>query len=169
MSDAQKGHFERVARSTPDTVEQAARAMMDKATDGLLVWETLGVAGQERYLDLAAAALSVVPEPDGARPDHACHLGCESGACETCACCYAGWCVFGLDGLPTEPDDLSMWLDVAAEHNPLVAAVRAVLDLATADDENRALSRSALVTTVHTALSPERAEALARADHGITS
>lgn len=62
--------------------------------------------------------------------EHACHVGCTGGACETCPCCSAGWCVFGLDGLPTEPDDLSMWLDIAADHNPLVTAVRAVLDLA---------------------------------------
>lgn len=84
--------------------------------------------------------------------EHACHLGCESGACETCPCCGAGWCVFGLDGLPSEPDDLSMWLDVAAEHNPVVAAVRAVLDLAMSDNENRALSRSTVVATVRAAL-----------------
>lgn len=65
---------------------------------------------------------------DQPEPGH-CPVGCADGACETCPCCGAGWCVYGIDGLPEEPDDLSMWLDVAADHNPLVAAVRAVLDV----------------------------------------
>lgn len=46
---------------SPATVEKAARAMFVRATHDQLVWETVGVAAQEQYLGLAAAALSVVP------------------------------------------------------------------------------------------------------------
>lgn len=55
--------------------------------------------------------------------EHACHVGCRGGACETCPCCCAGWCVFGLDGLPEDADDFADWLEIAAEHNPLAAAL----------------------------------------------
>lgn len=32
--------------------------------------------------------------------DHCCEHGCSGGACETCACCCAGWCIGGADGEP---------------------------------------------------------------------
>lgn len=58
-------------------------------------------------------------------PDHRCPVGCDGGACETCPCCSAGWCVFGLDGLPEDADDFAAWLEIAAAHNPLAAALAA--------------------------------------------
>ncbi|MFJ2506307.1 hypothetical protein [Microbacterium sp. NPDC087592] len=54
-----------------------------------------------------------------------CDNGCGSGACETCPCCSAGWCVSGFDGVPEAPEDRERWLEVAAEHNPVAAALRA--------------------------------------------
>jgi hypothetical protein len=65
------------------------------------------------------------PEP-GLGEEQCCGLACDGGACETCPCCCAGWCVFGNGGLPDEPDDLRRWLDEAAKHNPVVAAALAV-------------------------------------------
>ena len=58
--------------------------------------------------------------------EHACLVGCTTGACETCPCCGAGWCVFGLDGLPEDADDFADWLEIAAEHNPLAARFAAL-------------------------------------------
>lgn len=55
-----------------------------------------------------------------------CALGCGSGACETCACCSAGWCVMGYDGLPEHPQDRKRWLEVAAEYNPIAAELARV-------------------------------------------
>lgn len=60
------------------------------------------------------------------RGEWCCESGCGSGACETCPCCSAGWCVSGVDGVPEDPEDRERWLDVAAEHNPVAAALRAV-------------------------------------------
>lgn len=54
-----------------------------------------------------------------------CEAGCGSGACETCPCCSAGWCVSGIDGIPDGPEDRERWLETAAEHNPVAAALRA--------------------------------------------
>lgn len=62
--------------------------------------------------------------------DRCCSLGCDSGACETCPCCCAGWCVMGTDGLPADAEDQAQWFEIAVEYNPLAAAVRAGLDLA---------------------------------------
>lgn len=74
------------------------------------------------------------PEPEPADVDlralireadeFCCPDGCGSGACESCPCCLAGWCVGGNDGLPDgDPEDLAHWLDIAKQHNPLVAAL----------------------------------------------
>lgn len=52
---------------------------------------------------------------------YCCPVGCGTGACESCPCCGAGWCVGGTDGLPETPEDFATWLEVAAEHNPLAA------------------------------------------------
>lgn len=59
------------------------------------------------------------------RGEWCCENGCGSGACETCPCCSAGWCVSGVDGVPDDPEDRERWLEVAAEHNPVAAALRA--------------------------------------------
>lgn len=64
-------------------------------------------------------------DPDGqARrgPEQCCDEACNGGACETCRCCCAGWCVLGTDGLPEYPADLARWIEVAREHNPIVEA-----------------------------------------------
>jgi len=54
-----------------------------------------------------------------------CEVGCGSGACETCPCCCAGYCVSGRDGLPNDdPEEVGRWLEIAAEHNPAIAALR---------------------------------------------
>jgi hypothetical protein len=55
-------------------------------------------------------------------PEQCCAEGCNGGACESCRCCSAGWCVTGADGLPEDADDLASWLEVAREHNPLAEA-----------------------------------------------
>lgn len=57
--------------------------------------------------------------------DWCCEVGCGNGACETCPCCSAGWCISGVDGVPDDPEDRERWLEVAAEHNPVAAALRA--------------------------------------------
>jgi len=54
-------------------------------------------------------------------PEQCCEHACNGGGCESCRCCAAGWCVTGTDGLP-EGADLAQWIEVAAEHNPIVAA-----------------------------------------------
>ncbi|ONI62659.1 hypothetical protein CSIV_14385 [Microbacterium sp. CSI-V] len=57
---------------------------------------------------------------------YCCQHGCGSGACESCPCCAAGWCVSGSDGMPENQEDLAQWLEVAAEHNPVAAALAEV-------------------------------------------
>ncbi len=56
-----------------------------------------------------------------------CEKGCGTGACESCPCCAAGWCVSGIDGIPDESEGFDQWLEVAAEHNPLAARLQAAL------------------------------------------
>jgi hypothetical protein len=56
--------------------------------------------------------------------EYCCQAGCGSGACESCPCCAAGWCVSGADGLPEDAEALDWWLEVAAEYNPVAAALR---------------------------------------------
>lgn len=54
--------------------------------------------------------------------DQCCELACSGGACESCPCCQAGWCVWGTDELPDHENDAEnyrIWLEVAAEHNPV--------------------------------------------------
>lgn len=63
--------------------------------------------------------------------EQCCELGCNGGACETCPCCCAGWCVLGTDFHAGTPDSLEgmsaenrqIWLSVAAMHNPLAAHI----------------------------------------------
>lgn len=59
--------------------------------------------------------------------EQCCELACNGGACETCPCCSAGWCVSGADGqIPdTKDPNFETWLEVAAEHNPVAAALLA--------------------------------------------
>lgn len=59
------------------------------------------------------------------RGEWCCENGCGSGACETCPCCSAGWCVSGVDGVPEDTEAREFWLEVAAEYNPVAAALRA--------------------------------------------
>lgn len=56
-----------------------------------------------------------------------CEIGCGSGACESCPCCCAGFCVSGRDGLSEDPEEVGRWLEIAAEHNPAIAALRPLL------------------------------------------
>lgn len=58
-----------------------------------------------------------------------CPVGCEGGACETCPCCAAGYCVYGLDGIPgqgaladLEQDEITTWWQIAAKSNPVILA-----------------------------------------------
>lgn len=59
-----------------------------------------------------------------------CEYGCGSGACESCPCCQAGWCVTGFDfkvgGWPEDGEDVGRWLEIAAEHNPIAAQLAKV-------------------------------------------
>lgn len=58
-----------------------------------------------------------------------CEVGCGSGACETCPCCCAGYCVSGRDGIPNDdPDALGFWLEIASAHNPAIAQLRPLLN-----------------------------------------
>jgi len=58
-----------------------------------------------------------------------CEVGCGSGACETCPCCSAGYCVSGRDGIPNDdPDALGFWLEIASQHNPAIAQLRPLLN-----------------------------------------
>ncbi len=65
---------------------------------------------------------------------YCCQVGCGGGGCESCACCVAGYCVSGIDGIPTPGSDCNpaddpehavevwkFWLQEAAKHNPAVA------------------------------------------------
>jgi hypothetical protein len=72
-----------------------------------------------------------------------CPVGCDEGACESCPCCSAGFCVYGLDGLPDDPEQLSDWLEVAAVHNPVAALLKAQSKAPAASDEAAAFARGA--------------------------
>ena len=129
-----------------DLVEQLEKALTDEAYDG-----GNGALSEEQFsklvrrlADTAIAVRSTEPITledvyeatslkdliDEARSDGAwcCENGCGSGACETCPCCSAGWCVSGVDGIPEEPEARLWWLEVASEHNPVAAALRAVTE-----------------------------------------
>lgn len=71
-----------------------------------------------------------------AEAEWCCEVGCGSGACEICPCCSVGYCVSGRDGLPADdPEEAGRWLEIAAEHNPAIAALRPLLLAATERDE----------------------------------
>lgn len=56
--------------------------------------------------------------------EHCCNLGCDGGACESCPCCCAGWCLNGADGVPDgSPENLAFWHELRAEHG-ITAEVR---------------------------------------------
>lgn len=57
--------------------------------------------------------------------DYCCEVGCGGGACESCPCCCAGYCVGGLDGVPADPSHFRPWLAAAAKHNPVAARLLA--------------------------------------------
>lgn len=53
--------------------------------------------------------------------DHCCPLGCDGGACESCPCCAAGWCLNGRDGLPVGENQwgeahVDFWRELRTEH-----------------------------------------------------
>jgi hypothetical protein len=61
--------------------------------------------------------------------EQCCELACNGGACESCPCCQAGWCVSGHDGTPDPGDDAEnyrIWLEVASEHNPIAKRLNEV-------------------------------------------
>lgn len=72
--------------------------------------------------------------------EQCCQFGCNGGACESCTCCGAGYCISGVDGVPTpgSPDNpdygahgqevFDNWLEVAAEKNPIAAALKSALE-----------------------------------------
>lgn len=64
-----------------------------------------------------------------------CEKGCGTGACESCPCCAAGWCVSGIDGIPDESEGFDQWLEVASEHNPLAARLQAALRVPVGEGE----------------------------------
>lgn len=74
---------------------------------------------RDRLVDEVRALRAELDDQARRGPEQCCDLACNGGACESCPCCTAGWCVTGADGVPLEHDDLSAWLAVAAEHNPV--------------------------------------------------
>jgi hypothetical protein len=64
--------------------------------------------------------------------EQCCENACNGGACESCRCCSAGWCVTGADGLPDTPEDLARWVEAARVHNPIAAALAEALARPTA-------------------------------------
>lgn len=123
--------------------------------------------------------------------EQCCELACNGGACESCPCCCAGWCVWGHSG--TIPDrDLTphshyrIWLDTAAEHNPvakLLAQIEGTAGLefdepvpvAAVRAEERQASRARIAAQIEEAYSVEGAMEsddctyaveIARGDHG---
>lgn len=64
-------------------------------------------------------------------PEFCCSWGCGGGACETCPCCCAGWCIGGRDGIPgtpecepdADPEQVAYFWEMAGEHNPLAREV----------------------------------------------
>jgi hypothetical protein len=85
--------------------------------------------------DLAAAVAVVKQDHYGAREmglrvlgdEQCCELACNGGGCESCPCCWAGYCVSGSDGqIPDTTDpNFATWLEVAAEYNPVAKALLA--------------------------------------------
>lgn len=71
--------------------------------------------------------IQVLVEHARRQAEYCCQNGCGTGACEACPCCGAGTCVSGADGVPDDPEALARWLEVAAEHNPVAAALAKAL------------------------------------------
>ena len=74
----------------------------------------------------ADAAMDELDIREGSRvlgPEQCCEQGCNGGACESCTCCAAGWCVTGRDGLPEDAEDFAIWLKYASEHNATAKAL----------------------------------------------
>lgn len=75
-------------------------------------------------LGILAEAEAERDEARGLGSEQCCPDVCNSGACETCVSCSAGWCVNGHD-FATDPDawegmsdeDRHVWWEVAREHN----------------------------------------------------
>jgi hypothetical protein len=64
--------------------------------------------------------------------EQCCELACNGGACETCPCCCAGWCVAGHSGEIPNPEsdaeNYEIWLSEAREHNPVARRLSDVED-----------------------------------------
>lgn len=117
FSESQRQCEADVRTAGADALKEAAaeqrRLAADARTD----------VGQAEHEDIADWLEERADEMPGRRLH--CPLGCDEGACETCPCCSAGFCVYGLDGLPDDPEDVGAWLEVAAEHNPVAALLAA--------------------------------------------
>lgn len=92
----------------------------------------------ERQAEIAVAAVRslgvqvVFPDTTVLGEEQCCPDVCNGGACETCPSCCAGWCINGHDFTPgvwesMSEDDRRIWLDVASEHSPALAAARPLL------------------------------------------
>jgi hypothetical protein len=119
-----EGFDEARRQSEADVRTAGARALKDAAAEQRrLAEESRTNNGQAEHEDIADWLEERADEIPG-RSLH-CPVGCDDGACETCPCCSAGFCVYGLDGLPEDPEDVGRWLEVAAGHNPVAALLKA--------------------------------------------
>jgi len=90
------------------------------------------VAEQTDVYELRERGIRVLGE------EQCCELACNDGACETCPCCSAGWCVWGHSSeVPsrdlTPMSDYRRWLAQAAEHNPVAKQLAHLEGVADAD------------------------------------
>ena len=73
--------------------------------------------------------------------EQCCELACDGGACESCPCCCAGWCVAGHNAEIPDPvndaENYAIWLEIAAEHNPVAKRLTDV-SAALAEQQRRA-------------------------------
>lgn len=117
--------FDEAARQREADVRTAGvRALKEAAVEQRRLAEDSrtnnGHAEHEDIADWLEERADAIP----GRPMH-CPVGCADGACEICPCCSAGFCVYGMDGLPEDPEDVGQWLEVAAAHNPVAALLKA--------------------------------------------
>lgn len=93
----------------------------------------------ERKAEIAVAAVQaagvqeVFPDATVLGEGQCCPDVCNGGACETCPSCCAGWCINGHDFTEgvwesMTKEDRRIWLDVASEHSPAIAAARPVIE-----------------------------------------
>lgn len=80
-----------------------------------------------------AHSIQEVVEYARSRAEYCCENGCGSGACESCVCCGAGFCVGGSDGVPEDADDRARWLFFARGLNPVADALAEALGMSGED------------------------------------